>query len=98
MGCWEKYGSPKIVNKRTIAAAKAADRVYEFHGAGGGLHCLLDDWNLEDPFCERYTGADAEKSQEEMPRRFARRCFPASRLRNAPQPSRFAQGTCGSEG
>jgi hypothetical protein len=47
-GCYEEMGSPKIVNDATTLAARLIDRVYDFSGAGGNAHVVLDDWNLED--------------------------------------------------
>ena len=47
-GCWEEYGSPEIKTEATRAAAKLAERVYEFSCVGGNLHIVLDDWNIED--------------------------------------------------
>lgn len=44
--CWTSHGSPLINNARVRRAVKAGDRVYHFHAGGGGLHCLLDDWNV----------------------------------------------------
>lgn len=46
MDCWNKYGAPKIVNSKTLGAQELIDEVYVHHAAGGGLHVLLDDWNL----------------------------------------------------
>jgi len=55
--CWESAGSPRIWNSNIEAAVEAALDVYEFNGAGGSLHILLDDWNTEDNalyLCEEY--------------------------------------------
>lgn len=46
--CYEDYGSPAIVTDATRAAADCIHRLYEVHGAGGHLHIVVDDWNLED--------------------------------------------------
>ncbi len=48
--CWEEMGSPKIWNEATRTGLKFARLVYDQMngGAGGGLHIVLDDWNLED--------------------------------------------------
>lgn len=45
--CWKEYGSPEIVNQKTTEAQPLIESVYDYHGAAGGLHVLLDDWNLE---------------------------------------------------
>lgn len=47
-GCWEKYGSPRIVNEKTKAAAELISGVYDHGACGGGLHIVVDDWNLDD--------------------------------------------------
>jgi len=47
--CWVLgYGSPKIRNEKVEAAIGLIEKVYEFNLAGGGLHVMIDDWNLED--------------------------------------------------
>lgn len=67
MGCYERGGSPGIDNDRVRAAAKLIKQVYEHALSGGGLHVLLDDWNVDhDSFCERYTGHDADYTKEEI--------------------------------
>lgn len=45
--CWEERGKPSIVNGETKRAARLISKVYEHHGAGGGLHIVVDDWNLD---------------------------------------------------
>ena len=46
--CWKFYGNPKIINDVTKTLAEQIDYVYSFHGAGGHLHIVIDDWNLDD--------------------------------------------------
>lgn len=48
--CWGEYGKPDIVNEKTETALALVHQVYEAigGGAGGNLHIVLDDWNLED--------------------------------------------------
>lgn len=48
IGCWEKHGSPKILNERTRAAAELIRRVYDFSGVGGNLHVVVGDFNVDD--------------------------------------------------
>lgn len=55
--CSQKYGTP-VFSDRACQAVDLILEVYCHHVAGGGLHCLLDDWNLEDSFCERYIPED----------------------------------------
>ena len=57
--CWEENGEPKIINEKTEAAAKLIAEVYKHHEAGGGLHIIVDDFNIERDhllFCEQYIG------------------------------------------
>jgi len=46
--CWKHYGSPEIVNDITTTLASLISLIYEYHGAGGHLHIVIDDWNLDD--------------------------------------------------
>ncbi len=48
LSCWRECGSPAIDTPAVRDAARASAAVHDFHGAGGGLHIVLDDWNLED--------------------------------------------------
>lgn len=55
-GCWDKAGKPIIDTPAVRAAGAAALAVYEHHCAGGNLHIVLDDWNIEDDnltFCSQ---------------------------------------------
>lgn len=52
MECVKKYVENPIDNERVRAVIPLIADVYEHSLAGGGLHCLLDDFNCEDPFCE----------------------------------------------
>jgi hypothetical protein len=47
MECWEKKGSPSIVNEKTKAAAELIAEVYNHHNSGGYLHIVVDDWNID---------------------------------------------------
>lgn len=71
MGCWEKYGSPKIVNRKTLTAKILIGDVYYHHLAGGGLHVLLDDWNLD--CLTRYSCEDDVQEPERV--RAEERCL-----------------------
>lgn len=46
--CWRESGSPKIDNQKVRDAQPLISDVYEFHGAGGSLHIVLDDSNIDD--------------------------------------------------
>jgi len=37
-----------LVTAKTLAVADLIAAVYEHHPCGGGLHIVLDDWNLDD--------------------------------------------------
>lgn len=45
---YDDYYRKPIFSPATRAAAKLIDKVYEFSGVGGNLHCVLDDGNVED--------------------------------------------------
>jgi len=47
INCWREYGSPEIKNERVDKAIELIGKVYECHGAGGGLHIVLDDFNID---------------------------------------------------
>jgi hypothetical protein len=54
-GCWGEYEDASIINDRVLAAVPLIGYVYDYHGAGGTLHIVLDDWNIEDDhldFCD----------------------------------------------
>lgn len=56
-GCYREYGSPKIDNQLVRDASEAVKELYYCHGAGGGMHIVTDDWNLEDDsidFCGKF--------------------------------------------
>jgi len=66
-GCWKEDGSPQIDNERVRDVQALIAAVYDYHGAGGNLHIVLDDNNTEDEhleFCQgqinkaRITGED----------------------------------------
>lgn len=48
--CWEKAGKPYVYNQKVRVAVEMIEEVYSLPGgeAGGGLHNVLDDWNVED--------------------------------------------------
>lgn len=47
--CWEEAGRPtQVADQEALAELLVLIRVlYEDHGAGGPLHTVLDDWNLD---------------------------------------------------
>ena len=48
MDCWQRRGSPSTITPAVRAVLPLIDAVYEHHAAGGGLHIVLDDWNVDD--------------------------------------------------
>ena len=50
--CWKKYGSHNHMNEKISAVLPLIERVYEHSGSGGGLHTVLDDWNIGDSHVE----------------------------------------------
>ncbi len=68
-GCWQERGFPSVVNDAVKAAAELIGGVYEHHGAGGGLHVIVDDWNLDDgtvAFCANYIESEEYKSNDDV--------------------------------
>lgn len=52
--CWDKY-KPVEVSPLVKSVANLIKKIYAFHSAGGSLHIVLDDWNLDNSsleFCE----------------------------------------------
>lgn len=50
--CWADYGSPALRTPEVGRAAKLVAKLYDGHTAGGYLHIVTDDWNLEDGHVE----------------------------------------------
>lgn len=46
--CWEDDGAPQIDNEKVRNVLPLIDEVYVHSGAGGNLHIVLDDSNVED--------------------------------------------------
>ncbi len=66
--CWKEYGSPGIVTERTKACAESIAKVYSHSSVGGGLHIIVDDWNIEDSnveFCSRYIESSEHRKDDE---------------------------------
>ncbi len=62
--CYENYGSPTPDDKAR-ECVPLIEAVYNEHCAGGDLHILLDDWNLENRHlkaCEKYELTAAERA------------------------------------
>lgn len=57
------------MSDKVKAAAELIAGVYEHHGAGGGLHVVLDDWNIEDStvaFCQNYIETPEYRANDEV--------------------------------
>ena len=50
--CYERFGSPHVINDAVKDAAEKIRAVFAFSDVGGNLHCEIDDWNVEDRFFE----------------------------------------------
>lgn len=50
--CWESYGSPKINNKKVRNCVNLINEVYKENLGGGGLHIVLDDYNISSGYIE----------------------------------------------
>lgn len=49
MGCYvSEYGAPSAMHDSTADVVRLIGEVYAENSGGGGLHIVLDDWNLED--------------------------------------------------
>lgn len=61
-GCWYEYGLPKIDTPAVRAAADTIRAVYNAPGglAGGNLHIVIDDYNVEDEHLEFCAARHAE--------------------------------------
>lgn len=47
INCWEDYKSEAVINDRVLTAKGLIDKLYAYHEAGGNLHVVVDDWNLD---------------------------------------------------
>lgn len=66
--CWREYGSPKLDSPQIREAIPLIGDVYKYHLAGGALHIVLDDWNLDDndiKHCRDYVADDTEPEQRD---------------------------------
>ena len=69
--CWEEYGAPQIDNPAVRECAAAISKVYEFSMAGGGLHCVVDDFNIEDEhLTDEYIGRWNSSQKQESAERY----------------------------
>ena len=80
-GCWKEYGSPMIRNEPVMECSRLIAGVYELAAAGGNLHIVIDDWNLEDgslEFCKE--GIDEEAMDDK--RQAESKCLKAMKALN----------------
>lgn len=58
--CWAEYGKPTEMPDNGDAVVALIRELYDQPdgGAGGPLHVVLDDWNLEDGHLDPYLGSD----------------------------------------
>jgi len=62
--CWVGYGSPRIEGPKIEVGIVHVQQVYAAKGGsmGGGLHVVLDDWNIEDESIESALKEDLDSS------------------------------------
>lgn len=63
--CWSDYGAPDNDSEEVRAAVSLISAVFDEHLAGGALHIVIDDWNLEDDsldWCQSKKLTPAEKA------------------------------------
>jgi len=63
-GCYEDYGSPILLNEKTIKAASLIKDIYNKEGCevGGYAHIVVDDWNVDNA-CINFCIEDATKGE-----------------------------------
>lgn len=69
MDCWKEHGSPTVYNSKVKRAIQLINNVYEYHGAGGALHIVIDDWNVGPSFihsCVEYAKEYFEKHKNRL--------------------------------
>lgn len=52
INCWKAYGSHKIKNSKVEHLISAIENVLGYNLAGGNLHIVIDDWNIEDEYIQ----------------------------------------------
>lgn len=65
--CWEEYGCPADVTEEIRHAAALIAEVYLQHGAGGHLHIVVDDWNIEDGYISYCSDLINQKAYSDAP-------------------------------
>lgn len=46
--CYTTYGTPDIINEKTVEASKLITEVFDNEYSGGHCHLVLEDFNIED--------------------------------------------------
>ena len=65
--CWEYYKDDAIINDRVRKAVVLIRELYLCHSAGGNLHVVLDDWNLDSiEACKSYIDNEEDEEQKEI--------------------------------
>jgi hypothetical protein len=87
--CWEEEGAPRIDTPAIRSARDLIQRVYDFNDVGGGLHVVVDDWNIEDDdLVKRYAAPD-DRPEQVAPKRNVWPHFAPSRNPSVLVPSPF---------
>lgn len=73
-GCWNEHSSPAIDTPEVREAARLIAQVYQHSCVGGGLHIVVDDFNIEAShvrWCLEHLDEHVEPGEE---REVTRRC------------------------
>lgn len=62
--CWDQAGRPTELPPTYERFAELVSDLYDFHSAGGPLHTVLDDWNL-DGHIEPFPGLTSEDEYDQ---------------------------------
>jgi hypothetical protein len=63
-GCYEEFGKPKP-DSAALAVVPLIAKVYDDNFVGGGLHIVVDDWNVFDE-CIEYCMKENDLTADEM--------------------------------
>ena len=66
--CWDQMGQPRIETAAVMQCAELIGELYTYCSVGGNLHCIVDDWNLDD---DMFVGPLKKFMGERHPRQLA---------------------------
>jgi hypothetical protein len=65
--CWLDYEDSKVINDKVTTAVKLINELYDYHSAGGNLHVVLDDWNLDSiETCKNFIDNEQDPIKKEI--------------------------------